>query len=167
LIEFLYLINDKFTKYDNSEIEDYNLYIVKTTTSSPHFNKIFNLCFGKFLKPLMNDTINILAYKKPSESYTIQLKQYVYDDLDDFDFRFKQTIYMIRILMKLQKKNLIKHMHMHSLKLIKTSFLLLVNIMNLLNIIMMRSKTIIYILLKLVKHAPISIKTLIFVLEQF
>jgi hypothetical protein len=71
---------DTFTKYDNSEIEDYTLYIIKTSKTSLLFNKVFNLCYGMFLKPFINDTLDILAYKKPSFLYDVNFKQIV-DDL--------------------------------------------------------------------------------------
>ena len=55
---------DSFIPYDNSPIQDLNLYVVKTNTFDLFFNKRYNLCYGMFLNRLTN--IEITAYKQPS-----------------------------------------------------------------------------------------------------
>ena len=65
---------DKFIPYDNSTIEDYNLYIVQTSVSDLFLNKTYNLCYGLFLKELKN--ITIISYKEPSN-----LKEVNYDKI--------------------------------------------------------------------------------------
>ena len=65
---------DQFIPYDNSNIEDYNLYIVQTSVSDLFLNKTYNLCYGLFLKELKN--ITIISYKEPSN-----LKEVNYDKI--------------------------------------------------------------------------------------
>jgi hypothetical protein len=55
---------DSFTPYDNSDIEDLSLYIIKATRFDLFLNKTYNLCYGMFLKNLTN--IEIIAFKQPS-----------------------------------------------------------------------------------------------------
>jgi hypothetical protein len=55
---------DSFAPYDNSEIEDLSLYIVKTNKFDFFVNKTYNLCYGTFLESLTN--IEIIACEQPS-----------------------------------------------------------------------------------------------------
>jgi hypothetical protein len=54
---------DYFRPYDNHEIQEHYLYIVKVSDVSLMFNKTFNLCYGMFLKDL---DVDIIAFKPPS-----------------------------------------------------------------------------------------------------
>ena len=65
---------DQFIPYDNSDIEDYNLYVVQPSVNDLFLNKTYNLCYGLFLKQLKN--VNIISYKEPSN-----LKEVNYDKI--------------------------------------------------------------------------------------
>ena len=56
---------DYFKPYDNHEIRDYCLYIVKTTKPNLFLNKTHNLIYGMFLNGFVSD-VEILAFKQPS-----------------------------------------------------------------------------------------------------
>ena len=56
---------DTFENYNNNEIKDLSLYIVKTNIYNSFFNKKYNLVYGKFLKYFEN--LDIIAFKTPSE----------------------------------------------------------------------------------------------------
>ena len=53
--------------WDNTKIEDLNLYMVQISSSNIFFNKKYNLVYGKFLKKLIENKtdLNIICYKKP------------------------------------------------------------------------------------------------------
>ena len=53
--------------WDNTKIEDLNLYMVQVSSSNIFFNKKYNLVYGKFLKKLIENKtdLNIICYKKP------------------------------------------------------------------------------------------------------
>ena len=60
---------DIWKPYDNTPIEDYNLYVVKhmKNQQSVFLSKKYNLVYGLFLKVLMTQyEIEIKEYKKPS-----------------------------------------------------------------------------------------------------
>jgi hypothetical protein len=57
---------DKWVDYTNSEIEDYTLYRVSSTTTNIILNKRYNLLYGLILKQLNNKDFKLLNYKKPS-----------------------------------------------------------------------------------------------------
>ena len=68
---------DQFIPYDNSNIEDYNLYVVQPSVNDLFLNKTYNLCYGLFLKQVINtNNINIISYKEPSN-----LKDVNYDNI--------------------------------------------------------------------------------------
>jgi hypothetical protein len=57
---------DNFVKYSGQKIENYSLYIVESKSSNLFFSKRFNLCYGMFLKKVINPDYTILYFKKPS-----------------------------------------------------------------------------------------------------
>ena len=68
---------DKWVKYNGEEIEDLVLYTVEVYKANLFFNKRFCLCYGKFLKNVLNDGIIIKYYKKPSFIYNCDYKKIV------------------------------------------------------------------------------------------
>ena len=68
---------DKWVKYNGEEIEDLVLYTVEVYKANLFFNKRFCLCYGKFLKDVLNDGIIIKYYKKPSFIYNCDYKKIV------------------------------------------------------------------------------------------
>ena len=68
---------DKWVKYNGEEIEDLVLYTVEVYKANLFFNKRFCLCYGKFLKNVLNDDITIKYYKKPSFIYNCDYKKIV------------------------------------------------------------------------------------------
>ena len=68
---------DKWVKYNGEEIEDLVLYTVEVYKANLFFNKRFCLCYGKFLKNVLNDDIIIKYYKKPSFIYNCDYKKIV------------------------------------------------------------------------------------------
>ena len=68
---------DKWVKYNGEEIEDLVLYTVEVYKANLFFNKRFCLCYGKFLKNVLNDGIIIKYYKKPSFTYNCDYKKIV------------------------------------------------------------------------------------------
>ena len=68
---------DKWVKYNGEEIEDLVLYTVEVYKANLFFNKRFCLCYGKFLKTVLNDDITIKYYKKPSFIYNCDYKKIV------------------------------------------------------------------------------------------
>jgi len=56
---------DYFKPYDNHEIRDYCLYIVKTSKPNLFLNKTYNIVYGLFLNGFVAD-VEILAFKQPS-----------------------------------------------------------------------------------------------------
>ena len=68
---------DKWVKYNGEEIEDLVLYTVEVYEANLFFNKRFCLCYGKFLKNVLNDDITIKYYKKPSFIYNCDYKKIV------------------------------------------------------------------------------------------
>jgi hypothetical protein len=71
---------DNFIPYDNSKIQDYNLYIIEVDDLTLLFNKKFNLCYGYFLNKLKSKNIKIIAYKQPSFIKDVNYKSII-DDL--------------------------------------------------------------------------------------
>ena len=67
---------DYFKPYDNHEIKDYCLYIVKTTKTSLFFNKTYNIVYGMFLNGFVSD-VEILAFKQPSFIKNIDTKNII------------------------------------------------------------------------------------------
>ena len=60
-----------------SNIEDNNLYVVQQSVNDLFLNKTYNLCYGLFLKQVINtNNINIISYKEPSN-----LKDVNYDNI--------------------------------------------------------------------------------------
>ena len=60
-----------------SNIEDYNLYVVQPSVNDLFLNKTYNLCYGLFLKQVINtNNINIISYKEP-----FNLKDVNYDNI--------------------------------------------------------------------------------------
>ena len=68
---------DKWVKYNGEEIEDLVLYTMEVYKANLFFNKRFCLCYGKFLKNVLNDDITIKYYKKPSFIYNCDYKKIV------------------------------------------------------------------------------------------
>ena len=68
---------DKWVKYNGEEIEDLVLYTVEVYKANLFFNKRLCLCYGKFLKNVLNDDITIKYYKKPSFIYNCDYKKIV------------------------------------------------------------------------------------------
>ena len=68
---------DKWVKYNGEEIEDLVLYTVEVYKANLFFNMRFCLCYGKFLKDVLNDDITIKYYKKPSFIYNCDYKKIV------------------------------------------------------------------------------------------
>ena len=68
---------DKWVKYNGEEIEDLVLYTVEVYKANLFFNKRFCLCYGKFLKNVLNDGIIIKYYKKLSFIYNCDYKKIV------------------------------------------------------------------------------------------
>ena len=62
---------DKWVKYNGEEIEDLVLYTVEVYKANLFFNKRFCLCYGKFLKNVLNDGIIIKYYKRSLPLYII------------------------------------------------------------------------------------------------
>ena len=56
---------DYFRPFDNHEIKDYYLYIVKTTKTNLFFGKTYNIVYGMFLNAFLNE-VEVLAFKAPS-----------------------------------------------------------------------------------------------------
>ena len=58
---------DDWKKWDDTKIEDLNLYMVQVYSSNIFFNKKYNLVYGKFLKKLIENKIDlkIICSKKP------------------------------------------------------------------------------------------------------
>ena len=71
---------DNFSPYDNSKIQDYNLYIIEVDDLTLFFNKKFNLCYGCFLNKLKLENMKIVAYKQPSFIKDVNYKSII-DDL--------------------------------------------------------------------------------------
>ena len=53
---------DKWVKYNGEEIEDLVLYTVEVYKANLFSNKRLCLCYGKFLKNVLNDDITIKHY---------------------------------------------------------------------------------------------------------
>ena len=68
---------DKWVKYNGEEIVDLVLYTVEVYKANLFFNKRFCLCYGKFLKNVLNDGIIIKYHKKPSFIYNCDYKKFV------------------------------------------------------------------------------------------
>ena len=66
---------DIFKPYEQQEIKDYNLYIVKVESLSLFFNKTYNLAYGIFLHNMKD--VDILAYKEPSSLKSVCYKDAV------------------------------------------------------------------------------------------
>ena len=71
---------DNFPPYDNSKIQDDNLYIIEVNKLTLFFNKRFNLCYGSFLNKLKIKNVKIVAYKQPSFIRDVNYKNII-DDL--------------------------------------------------------------------------------------
>ena len=58
---------DDWKKWDDTKIEDLNLYMVEVKASNIFFNKKFNLIYGKILSKIIENKtdLNIICYKKP------------------------------------------------------------------------------------------------------
>jgi len=65
--------------FAGEDIQNNNLYIIKTKTFTLFFNKTYNLCYGEFLLQDANlcKDIEILAYKRPSSTATINYKSMI------------------------------------------------------------------------------------------
>jgi hypothetical protein len=68
--------------YTNSEIEDYTLYRVSSTTTNIILNQRYNLLFGLILKELDNKDFKRLKYKKPYFVVDCQYSKLVYNLLN-------------------------------------------------------------------------------------
>ena len=67
---------DYFRPYDNHEVKDYYLYIVKSSTPNFVFCKTYNLLYGMFLNGFASD-VEILAFKAPSFIQPINTKNII------------------------------------------------------------------------------------------
>jgi hypothetical protein len=75
---------DNFTHYDNSDIQDYNLYLVKSKKYSIFLNRVYNLVYGKYLKQLNLRNVEIIYYKSPSIIQEVNYKQLIDEVYDSF-----------------------------------------------------------------------------------
>ena len=57
---------DDWKKWDDTKIEDFNLYMVEVKASNIFFNKKDNLIYGKFLRKIIENKtdLKIICYKK-------------------------------------------------------------------------------------------------------
>ena len=67
---------DYFKPYDNREIKDYCLYIVKACKTNLFLNKTYNIVYGMFLNSFAAD-VEILAFKQPSFIKSINTKDII------------------------------------------------------------------------------------------
>ena len=73
---------DIWKKYDYSK-NDFNkmnaltLYLVKSKVRNLFFNRTYNLIYGKFLKKYYDDDVEVIYYKIPSNTYTVNYKKLV------------------------------------------------------------------------------------------
>jgi hypothetical protein len=67
---------DYFKPYDNHEIKDYCLYIVKACKTNLFLNKTYNIVYGMFLNSFAAD-FEILAFKKPCFIKSINTKDII------------------------------------------------------------------------------------------
>jgi hypothetical protein len=93
---------DNFKPYNNQEIKDLNLYIVKTSDKNLFLNKNHNLSYGMFLKNLTN--YEIVSFKEPSRiektnyvDYVNELLNTKISDDPDEDMYIKKIVYNITI----------------------------------------------------------------------
>ena len=88
---------DIFQPYENEQIKDLNLYIVKSKNLSMMFNKVYNLVYGKFLNHFKD--VEILAFKEPSSIKKVDYKKIV-EDLYNFSIseNNEEDIYIKKLI---------------------------------------------------------------------